>query len=211
MDGRAHQFAALPQENGGCCYRLDLSRPGLRWRLPEDDGAVLPFVWCPKENLAEREEIDRVPYRTWAKQGLINPTPGHAIDKRAIAAALGDIQTRFDVRGIAFDRYAFTDLQVTFNDLRGTAGTRLADAECTPALIASITGHSQRSVAAILNKYQARTRVQADLAIEKLESISLGLKLLFQSAPAELVEAPSAKRFDKLSGSGHEVSVSAST
>jgi hypothetical protein len=58
---------------------------------------------------------------------------------------------------------------LTFNDLRGTAVTRLADAECTPALIASITGHSQRSVAAILDKYQARTRVQADLAIEKLE------------------------------------------
>lgn len=56
-----------------------------------------------------------------------------------------------------------------FNDLRGTAVTRLADAECTPAQIAAITGHSQRSIAAILDTYQARTRHQADMAIAKLE------------------------------------------
>ena len=31
---------------------------------------------------------------------------------------------------------------VTFNDLRGTAVTRLALAECTEAEIATITGHS---------------------------------------------------------------------
>lgn len=56
-----------------------------------------------------------------------------------------------------------------FADLRGTCVTRLADAENTPALIGSITGHSQRSIAAILDKYQARTRHQADLAIANLE------------------------------------------
>jgi integrase len=56
-----------------------------------------------------------------------------------------------------------------FNDIRGTTVTRLADAECTPGLIASVTGHSQRSVHAILDKYQARTRAQGDLAISKLE------------------------------------------
>jgi integrase len=60
---------------------------------------------------------------------------------------------------------------LTFNDLRGTAVTRLADAGCTHAQIASITGHSLRSVAAILDKYLARTRVQADMAIEKLERL----------------------------------------
>ncbi len=62
-----------------------------------------------------------------------------------------------------------------FNDLRGTAVTRLADADCTPAQIASITGHSQRSIAAILDTYQARTRHQADMAIAKLERSLRGI------------------------------------
>ncbi len=56
-----------------------------------------------------------------------------------------------------------------FNDLRGTCVTALADAGCTPAQIAAVTGHSQRSVHAILDTYQARTTTQASAAIAKLE------------------------------------------
>lgn len=58
---------------------------------------------------------------------------------------------------------------LTFNDLRGTCVTALADAGCTPAQIAAVTGHSQRSVHAILDTYQARTTTQASAAIVKLE------------------------------------------
>jgi integrase len=60
-----------------------------------------------------------------------------------------------------------TDL--TFHDLRGSAVTRLAEAECTPHEIATITGHSLRDVGAILDKYSARTPTLALAAIAKLE------------------------------------------
>lgn len=60
-----------------------------------------------------------------------------------------------------------TDL--TFHDLRGTAVTRLAEAGCTQAEIATITGHSLRDVGAILERYQARTAKLAISAIAKLE------------------------------------------
>jgi integrase len=43
---------------------------------------------------------------------------------------------------------------VTFHDLRGTAVTRLALAGCTEAEIATITGHSLRSVRALLPQTQ---------------------------------------------------------
>lgn len=58
---------------------------------------------------------------------------------------------------------------VTFNDLRGTAVTRLAEAGCTVPEIASITGHSLKNAATILERYRARTRKQASAAIEKLD------------------------------------------
>jgi integrase len=57
----------------------------------------------------------------------------------------------------------------TFHDLRGTAVTRLAEAECSHAEIAAITGHSMRDVGAILDKYLARTDKIALAAIAKLE------------------------------------------
>jgi len=58
---------------------------------------------------------------------------------------------------------------LTFNDLRGTAVTRLAEAGCTVPEIASITGHTLRSVTSILETYLARTSEQASAAIEKLD------------------------------------------
>lgn len=60
---------------------------------------------------------------------------------------------------------------VTFNDLRGTAVTRLALAECTEAEIATITGHSLRDVRSILDAhYLNRDPKLGESAIRKLES-----------------------------------------
>jgi hypothetical protein len=59
---------------------------------------------------------------------------------------------------------------VTFNDLRGTAVTRLALVGCTEAEIAAITGHSMRDVRSILDAhYLHRDPALAESAIRKLE------------------------------------------
>jgi integrase len=58
---------------------------------------------------------------------------------------------------------------VTFHDLRGTAVTRLSEAGCIVQEIATITGHSLRDVASILDRYSARTEKLAKAAIAKLE------------------------------------------
>jgi integrase len=59
---------------------------------------------------------------------------------------------------------------LTFNDLRGTAVTRLAIAGCTEAEIASVTGHSLRDVRSILDRhYLHRDPALAESAIRKLE------------------------------------------
>jgi integrase len=59
---------------------------------------------------------------------------------------------------------------VTFNDLRGTAVTRLALAGCNEAEIATITGHSLPDVGSILDAhYLHRDPALADSAIAKLE------------------------------------------
>lgn len=63
---------------------------------------------------------------------------------------------------------------VTFNDLRGTAVTRLAIAGCTEAEIATITGHSLRDVRSILDAhYLHRDPALAESAIRKLEMRNL--------------------------------------
>lgn len=80
--------------------------------FPDDGGAVLPWFWTPKAGLAQKEDEDRVPYRTWVSQGHLEATPGKAIDKTFIAARLAEIAGLYDVRGVAFDRMFMKDLEV---------------------------------------------------------------------------------------------------
>jgi integrase len=56
-----------------------------------------------------------------------------------------------------------------FNDLRGTAVTRLSEAGCTPQEIATFTGWSLAQVHRILDRYLARTDKLASTALAKLE------------------------------------------
>ncbi len=106
----------LASLRGRPCYGgLDLSSTrdlsALALYFPEDGGALVLHCWCPRENMGEREETDRVPYRTWAKQGLIEATPGRAIDKHFIVARLAEVASAYDLRGLAFDRWGMADLK----------------------------------------------------------------------------------------------------
>jgi len=57
-----------------------------------------------------------------------------------------------------------------FHDLRGTAVTLLSEAGCTPQQVATITGHSLKTVHRILERYLARTRGLAEQAIFNFEN-----------------------------------------
>ncbi len=72
--------------------------------------------------------------------------------------------------GKAFERAGLGDLH--FHDLRGTAVTRLALAECTVPEIAAITGHSLETVQDILDAHYLGGRLElAESAIKKLNSV----------------------------------------
>jgi len=61
-------------------------------------------------------------------------------------------------------------VKLHFHDLRGTAITMLSEASCTPQQIATITGHSLKTVHRILERYLARTRGLAEQAILNFEN-----------------------------------------
>ena len=117
-DWRACTGALDPEELRGrpCWAGLDLASTrdltAFVLYFPEDGGAILPWFWVPGDNLLEREERDRVPYRVWRDQGLLEAPPGRAIDRRAIACRLAEITSAYDVRGIAYDRWRIEDLKV---------------------------------------------------------------------------------------------------
>lgn len=74
-----------------------------------------------------------------------------------------------DVRERAAEREKSVET-LLFLDLRDTAVTWLANAGATVAEIAAITGHSLKTVHAILKHYLTLNEEQADAAIDKLEA-----------------------------------------
>lgn len=66
---------------------------------------VKPTFWLPADGLAEKARADRVPYDLWHRQGLLETTPGKAIEYSYVAQRLFDLFQRFDIQAVGFDRY----------------------------------------------------------------------------------------------------------
>ena len=79
--------------------------------LVSEDGDVHPTFWLPGEGLAEKSRNDRVPYDVWAKNGLLQTTPGRAIEYEFVAEHLRGVFDRCNVRALAFDRWGMRHLK----------------------------------------------------------------------------------------------------
>ena len=107
-----------------CTGGIDLSTTtdisALVLYFPEHGGVFLPFFWIPKENAVERERRDRVPYMTWARQGLIEMTPGDTIDYAFIRAKTKALAAQFQISAIGYD--PFNAESLCNQQLRGEDG-----------------------------------------------------------------------------------------
>ncbi len=118
-EANAEPFDPIELEGERCYGGLDLSSTrdltALALWFP-DAGKLLVWHWVPRDTIDERVERDRVPYDRWAEAGWMETTPGRATDRVAIARQLADIRSRYDVQGIAFDRWRFEDLGKLLSD-----------------------------------------------------------------------------------------------
>ncbi|WP_236672249.1 terminase large subunit [Croceicoccus sp. YJ47] len=118
-DANGEAFDPIELEGARCYGGLDLSSTrdltALALYFP-DQGKLLAWHWLPKDTIAMRAERDRVPYDRWAAEGWADVTVGNARDDLAIAMQLADIRSRYDVQGIAFDRWQMARLNKLLSD-----------------------------------------------------------------------------------------------
>ena len=114
-NGGAVDYEAL---QGRTCYGgLDLSQSrdltAFVLVFPRPDGGidVLPRFFLPEKNIAEKSELDRVPYDIWAKQGFLTLIPGAVVDPSFVAEAIAEACEIYDVQRIAYDRWRIADLK----------------------------------------------------------------------------------------------------
>jgi integrase len=122
--------------------------------------------------------------------GIARTSPNVLTTKRGVAWTADNLKNRW------FEAFCSANLWSTglhFHDLRGTAVTLLSEAGCTTHEIASITGHTLKTVETILEKYSARTRILALAAMRKLENAQ---STILQNASGILQNASTVRSTD---------------
>jgi integrase len=100
---------------------------------------------------------------------ILTTKTGQSLKKRYFARLWDEATTKAGLQSVSLPG-SDEPVELHFHDLRGTAVTLLSEAGCTPQQIATITGHSLKTVYRILERYLARTRGLAEQAIFNFEN-----------------------------------------
>ena len=128
-------------------------------------GVLGPLVEIPCTAALRRmlDQVERV------SPLILTTKTGQSFKKRYLARLWDEAMK---AAGLQQVQIPATDAPVDlhFHDLRGTSVTLLSEAGCTPQQVATITGHSLKTVHRILERYLARTRGLAEQAIFNFEN-----------------------------------------
>jgi integrase len=100
---------------------------------------------------------------------ILTTKTGQSFKKRYFAKLWDEAMTKAGLESVSLPG-CDSPVRLHFHDLRGTTVTLLSEANSTPQHIATITGHSLKTVHRILERYLARTRGLAEQAIFNFEN-----------------------------------------
>lgn len=81
---------------------------------------VLPRFYVPADRAEDRERKDRVPYMTWARQGLVTLTEGNVIDYEKVKADLIADASTYQVAEVAYDPWNATQIALQLQEAGAT-------------------------------------------------------------------------------------------
>lgn len=74
-------------------------------------------AWTPGDTINARELRDKLPYAQWSREGHIHAPQGESINFRHVAQTLAEYGDNFDVKLVAYDRFAFKRFEEDVNDI----------------------------------------------------------------------------------------------
>jgi phage terminase large subunit-like protein len=81
----------------------------------ENKSRVKSWFWKPADYLEDHERRDRVPYGLWAAAGHLEAVPGRSVHPRAVAMRIAELCDRYEVVGLAYDRWGIQNLLREFD------------------------------------------------------------------------------------------------
>lgn len=80
---------------------------------------IMPWFWIPEETAKRREEIDRVPYRTWARLGFIELSEGNEVDQQAIREKVKSLDAVYPMKEMGYDEWNALKLSQELRSIDG--------------------------------------------------------------------------------------------
>jgi phage terminase large subunit-like protein len=94
----------------------DITALVLLFRDDEGNYSVIPYFWVPEDSVATRSKRDRVAYDVWARQGLLETTPGNVTDYDYIQEKIRELAETYRIKEIAYDRWNSSQLVTRLTD-----------------------------------------------------------------------------------------------
>lgn len=86
-----------------------------------DPTRVESYFWKPIDELDEHSRRDfgagNARYQQWLDEGHLLASPGRSIDPTVVAMFLAKLSQRYEIKGIAYDRWRIDDLLRAFDDI----------------------------------------------------------------------------------------------
>ena len=131
---RCGQDVDLAELMGRECYmgldlssKLDLTALAIVFPPVEDKlWRLVVRCYIPEQSMHKREQLERIPYRAWQKEGYVTATPGNTIDYDFILKDIELLSQDYNVQEVAFDPWSAQQTALKIRDDLGipTAGMR---------------------------------------------------------------------------------------
>lgn len=112
--------------------RHDLTGCALVWDMGGGRLEAEVGVFTPSDSLASRSLRDHVPYDVWAKAGDVVAFPGPTLDMARVGKWIADRVERYDVRGLAYDKYRMDQIELELSKLG------LSTARCASGIVKDV-------------------------------------------------------------------------
>jgi phage terminase large subunit-like protein len=89
----------------GYCVKTGVVGEGDHKGKPTFDAWI--EAWTPGDTVKAREDRDKAPYSIWVRDKHLNAPKGVSISYRQVAQSIAEASNEFDVKCLAYDRYAF--------------------------------------------------------------------------------------------------------
>lgn len=87
----------------------------------DDKTRLRAYIWKPADLLREHSDRDfgagNARYVEWHKAGHLLASPGRSIDPAVVAKQIAELQQRYKVLGLAYDRWRMAELMREFDDI----------------------------------------------------------------------------------------------